>query len=289
LFDYLLANHSLYSLFKVHWIIIFLAITYLYITKVIRSPNYDVTGKQQFYFFVAMATLFFIKATPVDVVGTYYLFSAHTLQMSFTYFIAIPLLLLSVPINLLRKYIWHHQTRLVVNILSHPWISLITFNGLLSIYFIPNVFKFVHGHLWIAIIVQIILFISAIFMWFVIINPLPEIKGLSYLLRAFYIFLASLILIPIGFFYVVVQVAHFPMYMEVEGVLLSGFTAVYDQQAAGGILKITQIVSYAFALLVIAFKWGREEQAREGQVDEENIRYVRGVVIHLDKNDRNNR
>lgn len=256
-------------------------------SKVIRSPLYDVSGNQQFYFFAAMATLFFLKATPLDVVGTYYLFSVHTLQMAFTYFIAIPLLILSLPVNLLRQYIWHHQTRLIVNILSHPWISLITFNGLLSIYFIPTVFKFIHTNVWIAIIVQIILFISAIFMWFVIIHPLPEIKGLSFLMRAFYIFLASLILIPIGFFYVVVQTAHFPMYMEVEGILLPGFTAVYDQQAAGGILKITQIVSYAYALLVIAFKWGREEEAREGQVDEENIRYVRGVVIHLDKNDRN--
>lgn len=267
--------------------VLFLIMMYLYITKVIRSPLYRVTKNQPFYFFTAMATLFFIKATPLDVIGTYYLFSVHTLQLSFTYFIAIPLLILSVPINLLRKYIWHHQTRLMVNILAHPWISLITFNGLLSIYFIPTVFTFVHSNLLLSIIVQIILFISAIFMWFVIIHPLPEINGLSFLLRAFYIFLASLILIPIGFFYVVVQTAHFPIYMEVAGDLLPGFTAVYDQQAAGGILKITQIVSYAYALLIIAFKWGREEESREGQVDEENIRYVRGVVIHLDKDNHN--
>ncbi len=76
------------------------------------------------------------------------------------------------------------------------------------------------------------------------------------------------------------------MYIDVAGELITGFTAVYDQQAAGGILKITQLASYSYALLIIAIKWGRLEEEREGQVDEENIRYVRGVVIHLDENNK---
>jgi len=257
--------------------------------KVIRSPLYQVSGNQIFYFFTAMIFLFFIKATPFDVIGTYYLFSVHTLQMSLTYFIFIPLLILSLPTNLLRQYVWHHQTKFIVTLLSHPWMSLITFNGFLSIYFIPSVFTFVQSNLLLSVVVHVILFISAVFMWFVIINPIPEIKGLSYMLRAFYIFLASVILLPIGFFYVVVQIAHFPMYEAVAGALIPGFTAVYDQQAAGGLLKILQLGSYSYALLIIAFKWGRLEQSREGQVDEENIRYVRGVVIHLDKDDKNKR
>lgn len=236
---------------------------------------------------MAVATFTFIKASPLDVIGTHYLFSVHTLQMSLAYFVAIPLLLLSMPIGLLRQYIWHHQTKLIVKILSHPWMSLITFNGFLSIYFIPTVFKAIHTNIIFTIIAQIILFISAVFMWFVIINPLPEIKGLSYLLRAFYIFLASVILMPIGFFYVIVQTEHFPMYGAVAGEIIRSFTAVYDQQAAGGVLKVIQLTSYSYALLIIAFKWGRIEEAREGQIDEEHIRYARGVVIHLDKNDKN--
>lgn len=284
LLDFLLENHSLYALFKLHWAIFIGLIILLYIVKVIRSPLYEVSGNQILYFFTAMITLFIIKATPVDVIGTHYLFSVHTLQMSLTYFLVLPLVILSIPTGLLRQYVWHHQTKLIVTLLSHPWMSLITFNGLLSIYFIPTVFKMIHTSIIATIIVQVILLISAIFMWFVIINPLPEIKGLSYILRAFYIFLASVILMPIGFFYVVVQAEHFPMYEAVAGTILPGFTAVYDQQAAGGILKISQLASYSCALLIIAFKWGRQEEEREGQVDEENIRYARGVVIHLDKN-----
>src|SRR5699024_1165911 len=125
--------------------------------KVIRSPLYQVSGNQLFYFSTAMILLFFIKATPFDVIGTYYLFSVHTIQMSFTYFIVIPLLILSLPTNLLRQYVWHHQTKFIVTLLSHPWMSLITFNGFLSIYFIPSVFTFVQSNLLLSVVVHVIL------------------------------------------------------------------------------------------------------------------------------------
>src|SRR5699024_3355709 len=91
------------------------------------------------------------------------------------------------------------------------------------------------------------------------------------------------ILFPIVFFYVIIQNEFFPMYVETAGTFIPAFTAVYDQQAAGGILKIIQLASYAVALLVILFKWGKIEEDREGTIDDENIRYVRGVVVPLDK------
>src|SRR5690606_32971271 len=122
------------------------------------------------------------------------------------------------------------------------------------------------------------------FMWWVIIHPVPEIKGFNYLMRAAYIFLASVALFPIGFFYVIIQEAHFPAYIHVAKDIIPALTPIYDQQLAGGILKVIQLATYCIALLFILLKWGKQEQAREGQVDEEHIKYVRGVVIHLDKN-----
>lgn len=281
MFAYLLEHHSLYALFKVHWMIILAVVTYFYARKVVPSPLYDVTVAQQTYFYIAIFLLLIIKATPLDVLGTHYLFSIHTLQMVFTYFIVIPLLLLSLPRNFLRQYIWGHRTKFAVTILAHPWLTLIFFNGLLTLYFIPGVFNLVHTNLVLVFLVQVILFGSAVFMWWTIIQPVPEIKGFDYLMRAFYIFLASLALFPIGFFYVIIQNEHFPMYIEVAGEILSFLTPIYDQQAAGGILKVTQLGSYSVALLFLLFKWGKQEQAREGTVDVKNLRYTRGVVIHL--------
>src|SRR5699024_2896558 len=145
-----------------------------------------------------------------------------------------------------------------------------------------TVFNLIHGNILLTLLAQLILFVNAFFMWWVIIYPLPELRGLNYLLRALYIFLASTILMPTGFFYIVVEQAHFPAYIALQGELMPMLTAIYDQQLAGGLLKFIQIFSYAIALLIIFFKWGKQEEEMEGKVDEKNIRYARGVVIHLD-------
>src|SRR5699024_4907673 len=168
-------------------------------------------------------------------------------------------------------------------IFSHPWLTLIGFIGLISIYFIPSVFNAIHGSWLLTAIAELILAINAFFMWWVIIHPLSELKGLSYMLRALYIFLASTILMPTGFFYIIVLKAHFPDYVATEGALFPVITAIYDQQIAGGVIKFTQILSYAVALLLIFDSWGKQEKKREGTVDEDNIRYGRGLVIRLDK------
>src|SRR5699024_105864 len=169
------------------------------------------------------------------------------------------------------------------------WLTLIGFNGLISIYFIPSRFNAIHGSWLLTAIAELILAIKASFLWWCIIHPLSELKALSCMLRALYIFLPSTIFIPTGFFYIIVLKAHFPDYVATEGALFPVITAIYDQQIAGGVLKFTQILSYAFALLLIFASWGKQEQKREGTVDEENIRYARGVVIHLDKDKNQNK
>lgn len=280
-------HHSFYALFKLHWILLVAISIYVYMKKVYRSQLYDVTNNQLFYFFTAMTLILLLKGTPIDVTAKYYLFSAHILQLSFINFIAIPLVILSIPPGILRQLVWGHRTKFVLKILAHPWISLISFNGLLTIYLIPAVYNVAKQYVVIDVLFQLAILVTAIFMWWVIIQPLPEMKVLSHLLRAAYIFFASLALMPIGFFFVLVQNAHFPAYLLVERELFSVLSAIYDQQLAGGILKLTQMFTYSFALLFIMLQWGRREEAKEGTVDEANIKYVRGVVIHL-KDGKNN-
>lgn len=274
-------HHSFYALFKFHWLVLVAIGVYLYMKKVYRSSLYKVTGNQLYYFFTAMTLFLLLKATPLDVVANYYLFSAHILQLSFIYFIAIPLIILSIPAGILRQFVWGHRTKFALKILSHPWLSLISFNGLLTVYLIPAVYNIAKQFVLIDLLIQVALLITAFFMWWVIIQPLPEMQVLSHLMRAAYIFFASLALMPIGFFFVLVQKAHFPLYLLTEREFIHVLTAIYDQQLAGGILKLTQMFTYSFALLFIMIQWGRREEAKEGTVDEENIRYVQGVVIHM--------
>lgn len=287
--DTILSNHHWYAIFPLHWIVLGIVSVLLYEKYIARPSVFAVKPSQRFYFYLGVGITLLFKATPLHIIGTDYLFSMYMLEISAIFFITVPLLLLSFPVAFLRQVIWNHQARILLKIFSHPWLTLIGFNGLISIYFIPSVFNAIHGSWLLTAIAELILAINAFFMWWVIIHPLSELKGLSYMLRALYIFLASTILMPTGFFYIIVLKAHFPDYVATEGALFPVITAIYDQQIAGGVLKFTQILSYAFALLLIFASWGKQEQKREGTVDEENIRYARGVVIHLDKDKNQNK
>src|SRR5699024_5827711 len=132
-------------------------------------------------------------------------------------------------------------------------------------------------------VTQGVLMLLALLMWWEIIVPLPEEKKLTYLARIAYIFMLTMLLMPIGFFLLLVQDAVYPAYEAVAGEVLSPLTVVYDQQLGGGILKAIQIGSYMFALFYILRHWSSEEEAREGEIDDENIRVARGVVIYLDE------
>src|SRR5699024_4109290 len=144
------------------------------------------------------------KATPLHIIGTDYLFSMYMLEISAIFFITVPLLLLSFPVAFLRQVIWNHQARILLKIFSHPWLTLLGFNGLISIYFIPSVFNAIHGSWFLRAIADLIYAIIVFFMFCVIILPLSELIGLSYILCAFYIFLASTIFMPTAFFYIIV-------------------------------------------------------------------------------------
>lgn len=95
-----------------------------------------------------------------------------------------------------------------------------------------------------------------------------------------------MLLMPIGIFLLVIQKAHYPVYETVAGELFPGLTAVYDQQLAGGFLKIIQLTSYTIALLKIVMAWGRKEEEKEGEVGDKNIRVVQGIPIRLNNKKR---
>lgn len=282
----LIDNYSLYALFKPHWIVIAILITYLYYKKIVHFPAYHVTSTQKKYFFTAIIAFLLVSSTPFDVIGNDYLFSAYVLQLAVQFFVVIPLLILSIPKDYYRRNIWDYRIKFVLNIAGHPWLTLFLFSGLLSIFLLPSVHSFFQDHIVLMILARIILFIDGVFMWWIIINPLPEMTQLSHILRAAYIFFASVLLIPIGFFYIVIQKAQLPMYAAVAGEILPGFTAIYDQQLAGASLKLFQLGSYAIALLFILIKWRKQEEDNGDDENLKNIRYARGVVIHLpDKDD----
>lgn len=284
--QFLLEHHAWYASFQLHWIVIIGLAIYFYYKKIQNSPIYTVTNKHLFSFYTAVTCLFFVKIMPLSLLAHHYFFSAQVLADSIIFFIVIPLLILGFPVNFYRRYVWDHRIKFALKILAHPWLTLIVFNGLLTIHYVPAIYNAIHSTYVGSMIIQLVLSFFAFFTWWVILQPIPELKNFDFLLRAAYIFFASVALMPIGFFFLINLNAHFPTYIENTAALIPALTPVYDQQLAGGILKITQMFSYAVALLFIIFNWAKSEQAFDGQADDKTIRYVRGVVVHLPKDDK---
>lgn len=279
----LFKNFAWYELWGPVYVVICLGLSYWYFKSVVQYYRMKMTENQINYFITAIILLYIVKGSPVATIADHYLFSAHMLQLTVIFFIIIPLFILSLPTNFIRKYFWHHRTKFLIGIFGRPWLTAILFNGLVTLYFIPPVFNVIKGNMILMFISQAILIINAFLMWWVIISPIPEVSRIPYLTRAAYIFFASLLLMPIGIFLLVIPKEYYSFYIEVAGDFIPVITAVYDQQIAGGILKVMQLTSYTIALLYIVRTWGRKSEEKEGQVVDKNIRYVRGVVIHLDK------
>src|SRR5690625_6914156 len=85
-------------------------------------------------------------------------------------------------------------------------------------------------------------------MWWAILNPVRRINELSPLYRIAYIFLASLALMPIGFFHLLNLNANYVLYFPTEAMIIPQLTNIYDQQLAGGILKLIQLSSFIFVM-----------------------------------------
>src|SRR5690625_4350362 len=270
----LLSDYSWFEMWGPVYLAIILLLSFCYFKNVVQLYWMKKMNSQIKYFISAIILFYLVKGSPIAIVAKHYLFSAHVLQLSVIFFMIIPLFILSLPTNFIRKYFWNHRTKLFVNILGRPWLNAILFNGFLTVYFIPSVFNMIKENIFLMFISQVVLMILAFFMWWVIISPLPEVSHIPYLTRIIYIFFASLLLMPIGVFLLIIQMAHYPSYEAVAGELFPIMTAIYDQQLAGGILKVVQISSYIFALLNIVLTWGRDEEEKEGKVDDENIRVV---------------
>ncbi|VEF47374.1 cytochrome c oxidase assembly factor ctaG [Bacillus freudenreichii] len=278
------SNYAWYEMWSPITFLMIALASFIYAKNIIHDSNYKVTGKQMAYFYVAATSLYIVKGSPLKIAADHFSFSAHVLELMTVLFIVLPLFILSLPSQWARQYFWNHRLKFTLKLLGHPWMAALLFNGALTAYFVPEIFNIIQQSAALSFISQIFLLITGFLMWWTIIMPLPEISKFSYFTRVAYIFLNAVLLMPIGIFLLIgISTAHYPIYAEVAGQLLPSITAVYDQQLGGGILKAVQLTSYGIALFYLIVNWSKKEDELEGKIDDENIRIVRGVVIHLPK------
>ncbi len=264
---------------------------YLLITGPLKpklgSTEHTDWGKKML-FGLGIALLYTALGSPLDLMA-HLSFSAHMFTMAIAYIAAPPLLLLGVP-NWLYLRIANIPGMKSLRFLLRPIFATILFNGLFSLYHLPVVHDYVMTHYFIHTVYYFVLLITALMMWWPIVNPLPDTNSLSDLKKLAYVFINGVLLTPACAMIIFADQAMYATYTDPqvwatamgycvpagsEAILTNfggpeffmSYDPRADQQLGGVIMKLMQEFIYGFILIYIFTNWYRKEN-QEDEIEE---------------------
>jgi putative membrane protein len=277
------------ALWSPYFLAVMILITVLYFIIIgpwsskFKDSN-PVTTKQQILFVVGILALYISKGSPVDLLG-HIMFSAHMTQMAVLYLIVPPLLILGIPDWLWKAIIYRPVIKPFLKVFTSPIIALILFNGVFSLYHVPLVFDFVKTDPVYHATMTTIIFFGAMFMWWPLLNTLPDWSSLTGIKKVGYIFANGVLLTPACALIIFATDPLYVTYSEpqawinalqlcvpadtLSGLNLTGpemfntLPLVEDQQLGGVVMKIIQEIVYGTILAYIFFQWARKERQKD--------------------------
>jgi putative membrane protein len=277
------------ALWSPYFLAVMILITVLYFIIIgpwsskFKDSN-PVTTKQQILFVVGILALYISKGSPVDLLG-HIMFSAHMTQMAVLYLIVPPLLILGIPDWLWKAIIYRPVIKPFLKVFTSPIIALILFNGVFSLYHVPLVFDFVKTDPVYHATMTTIIFFGAMFMWWPLLNTLPDWRSLTGIKKVGYIFANGVLLTPACALIIFATDPLYVTYSEpqawinalqlcvpadtLSGLNLTGpemfntLPLVEDQQLGGVVMKIIQEIVYGTILAYIFFQWARKERQKD--------------------------
>jgi len=210
-------------------------------------------------FSVGMACLWLGADWPVHDLAEGYLYSVHMAQHLLFTLVAPPLLIAGMPGWMWRDILRPRWLFVAFRFLTRPIVALILFNGLLLFTHWPEIVEASVRSEPTHFTVHVLLFGSAIVMWWPVMSPLVELPALAPPAQMMYLFAQSLApTIPASF----LTFGHTLLY-PVYGTFprIWGISALNDQLIAGLLMKLVGgFILWGF-VATIFFRWyAREER-----------------------------
>jgi putative membrane protein len=219
----------------------------------------DERGRRIALFSSGMAALLLASTWPVHDLAERSLYSMHMVQHLVYTLVAAPLLVAGTPAWLWRLLLRPRPVGLVFGFLTRPVVALIVFNGLLLFTHWPEVVKASVGSELVHFGLHVLIFGSAVVMWWPVLSPLPERPALTPPAQMLYLFLQSLApTIPASF----LTFGHtllYPVYGTFPRVW--GLSALEDQLIAGLVMKIAGGLILWGYIAAIFFSWHARERS----------------------------
>ncbi|GKU76126.1 cytochrome c oxidase assembly factor CtaG [Paenibacillus sp. L3-i20] len=261
-------------------------ILYFYLIGPWREKHFPTetkaTAKQKWLFVGGIFLVYLCHGGPINLLG-HLTFTYHMVNMSISYLVVPPMILLGLPAFVWRKVFSTNFWR-KFRFLMNPIITLILFNMLFSFYHIPMVHDYVMTNFTVHRLYYVILFITSFMMWWQIACPVPEWSRLTDVKRMAYVFANGVLLTPACALIIFAPEALYATYSDPEvwatamGYCMPGDTSylvsefggpqffntmsiVEDQQLGGIVMKLVQELMYGVILVYIFKQWFKREHA----------------------------
>lgn len=288
-------------------IIVGLVVLYFLLTTVWRDRfqgSVPVKREEVLYFLSSMILLYIVKGSPVDLLG-HILFSVHMTQMAVLLLIVAPLLIKGIPTWMWQKLFSVKLIDFIFKFFTKPLLSLLMFSLLFSMYHYPMILDAIKLNFVLHSLFTVTIFMSAIFLWWPLLNTLkdhPQIHGLK---KIGYVILSAILITPACTLIIFADIPVYETYYSGEawlqamalcvpagtlaglsGLGISGpemFTnmdTVYDQQLGGILMKVSQEMIYVLVIGRIFFTWSKEERENADEITQKDLLNYKKLTMH---------
>ena len=286
---------ALWSPYLIGLIVFFIAV-YFTVTVLWRkdfAESEPLKKSEAIYFLLAMLTLYIVKGSPIDLLG-HIMFTYHMVQMS--------ILLLLIPVLLIKGipwWVWKALFKInvvhkVVYFFTQPLIALFLFVAMFSFYHLPFVFDAIKMDETLHGLYTVLLFLSAMFMYWPLLNKIEGQRQLKNINKLAYIAGNAVLITPACGLIIFANVSLYETYsnpdvwlkaMELcvpsdtlSGLGLSGrelftnLTAVADQQIGGVLMKIIQEIIFGVILFKVFSEWWKSERKNPDEITANSLK-----------------
>jgi putative membrane protein len=216
---------------------------------------------QPICFTAGIAILFVSLNGPIHELSDFYLFSAHMVQHLLMTMVTAPLLLVGTP-----EWVWRPLIRRTVGfdaarVLTGPLVAFGVYNIVFAGWHFPFLYNWALENHTVHIVQHLMFIAAALFMWWPVVEPLPELSRLITPLRMVYLFALSIPMSVVSALITLSGSVLYPWYGDAERVFT--LTALEDQQLGGLIMWVPGALIFWVAISILFYRWATSENREE--------------------------
>lgn len=233
---------------------------YLFSVARVSDARLSVSRTNRVWFAAGLLSIWLALDWPIGALGAGYLTSVHTVSYILLVMVAIPCIIQGIPLEQMRRVSASGRWSKLLWLFARPWFALVIFNLIVLATHNPGLVDGLMRSQLGAFGVSMAWLLAGFALWWPVMGP-PEVVQMKRPMKMAYLFASTLLpIIPSAF----LTFSDFPIYAtyELAPRIFPTFSARYDQQVAGLLMKIVGDLPVWFGFAVIFFRWAKESESQ---------------------------